>query len=714
VQQFLGYTVSGLGTAAIYAIAAAGLVLTYNTTGVFNFAHGATSMLAAFTYWEMRFAWHWPAPVALLVCIGVCAPLFGAGLDLAVMRFLDRTSSTTKVVTTISLMLGMLGLSVWVWDPARSRPFRRFWEGDVVTVWGVRIPYHLVVSLAVALFVAAALWFVLKRTRLGVSMRAVVDDPVLAALTGVRAPLVSMTSWAMGTTLAAVAGVLIAPTLKLSALPLTLLVVNAYAAAVMGRLRNLPMTFAGAMFLGLLTEYARGYQGSLPLSAKLVPGFLASIPVLVLFIVLLVLGRSPLRGRTLTRFSETIQRPTWSGTIGMAVGMVLVAALMGEILPKTDLFSLGRIWGLGIIALSLIPVVGYAGQLSLCQMSFAGVGMVMVHHLGRNGSPLALLAAMAVPALLGMVVALPSFRLSGIYFALSTAAFAVLMDRWLFVLPKFRLFGRDWDIFNGGSLDLKRTSFFGISTRSNHAFFIYGAIVFGLVCLLVVAIRRTNDGQRLIALKDSPVACETLGMNTKVAKLQVFAVSAALAGLGGALYGQGMRSATTDSVQFMSSLTLVMVMVIAGLNAPGAALFTGLFLGFGLNGVLFGEVAGLVPDRLGWAQRFMENFGSNTLILVGIACLTFGRHPDGLVTRHVRPRWDQIFARPHAVLGIGGVLALTYLARITGLIGNWPYAAITLFVLVVVPVLIVPRPPAPDEVTADEREVLLRVHPRSH
>ena len=110
MQQFFSYSVSGLGTAAVYAIAATGLVLTYTTTGIFNFSHGASSMLGAFTYWEMRFAWHWPAPVALIVCLGVFAPLFGVGLDLAVMRFLDRTSSTTKVVTTISLMIGTLGL----------------------------------------------------------------------------------------------------------------------------------------------------------------------------------------------------------------------------------------------------------------------------------------------------------------------------------------------------------------------------------------------------------------------------------------------------------------------------------------------------------------------------------------------------------------------------------------------------------------------------
>mgnify|MGYP003348075853 CR=1 FL=1 len=157
MQQFLNYTVSGLGTAAVYAIAAAGLVLTYATTGVFNFAHGATSMLGAFTYWEMRFAWGWPAPVALLVCLGVLAPAFGVGLERGIMRHLVGRSETTRVVTTISLMIGLLGLALWVWDPVKARPIRRFWEGDVLSVGGVRIAYHVVVALAVSALLALGL-----------------------------------------------------------------------------------------------------------------------------------------------------------------------------------------------------------------------------------------------------------------------------------------------------------------------------------------------------------------------------------------------------------------------------------------------------------------------------------------------------------------------------------------------------------------------------
>ena len=228
-----------------------------------------------------------------------------------------------------------------------------------------------------------------------------------------------------------------------------------------------------------------------------------------------------------------------------------------------------------------------------------------------------------------------------------------------------------------------------------------------------VGIRRSNYGQRLLAMRDSPAASATLGMNVKLTKLSVFALSAGLAGLGGALYGQGMQAATADSVQFLSSLTLLMVMVVAGLNSPGAALFAGVFLGFNLNGVIFGKVADLVPDRLGWAQHFFDKLGTNTLIVVGLAGVSLGRRPDGFVATRLRPRWDRILARPHALLGVGAALAVLYLVRVVGLLGNWPYAIVTLVVLFVVPLIIVPRSELLGR-TADTEEVRVNVSARGH
>jgi len=114
MHLFVTYTIFGLVLGGVYGIAASGLVLTYNTSGIFNFAHGAEAMLGAFVYWEVRFGWHVPAPLALLLVLGVFAPLMGGLLYGGIMRGLRETSEVTKIVVTVALMLGMLYLSVWL------------------------------------------------------------------------------------------------------------------------------------------------------------------------------------------------------------------------------------------------------------------------------------------------------------------------------------------------------------------------------------------------------------------------------------------------------------------------------------------------------------------------------------------------------------------------------------------------------------------------
>ena len=121
MHEFLVYTISGLTTAGIFAITASGLTLTYTTTGIFNFAHGATGMVAAFVYWQMRFDWGWPAPIAFAVCLFVLAPAFGVFLEVAIMRRLENTSEVTKLVVTIALLLSLVALVLIVWDPTTYR-----------------------------------------------------------------------------------------------------------------------------------------------------------------------------------------------------------------------------------------------------------------------------------------------------------------------------------------------------------------------------------------------------------------------------------------------------------------------------------------------------------------------------------------------------------------------------------------------------------------
>ena len=568
VQQFLSLTISGLATAAIYAIAASGLVLTYTTTGTFNFAHGAMAMISAFVYWQLRFGWNWPAPIALVVCLLFLGPLFGCFIEIVIMRRLEGTSETTRLVTTLGLLLGLLGLALWIWDPNASRPMRKFFDGNVVEVLSVRVPWHQLIAMVVAVGVAAGLRLLLYRTRAGVTMRASVDNRSLASLTGARPERSSMLAWAIGASLAALSGILVAPTLALSAISLTLLIVNAYGAAVFGRLKSLPLTFLGALILGLTHDYGIGYINKLSSGTEYLQGAVDAIPAILLFIVLIVMPTSKLRV-TAARAREFAIRPNWSGAITMVVTTIVITAMLANVFGTSDLLTIGKVWGIAIIGLSMIPLIGLAGQISLCQVSFAAIGAITIAHLGGGSNPLSLVAAGVVAAVVGVLVALPSIRLSGIYLALSTAAFAVIMDRWIFHFPAFTVFGAQIDLFQHGSLTILRPDVLGLSLDGSKAYFIYGSVVFGVLALGVVALRRSTFGQRLIAIKEGPAAVATLGINVTGSKLMVFGLSAGIAGVGGAILAGATRTADPSTFDFFSGLPILLTMVIAGIERAG-------------------------------------------------------------------------------------------------------------------------------------------------
>ncbi|NUU21696.1 MAG: ABC transporter permease [Streptomycetaceae bacterium] len=653
MQEFLTFTIIGLATGGIYAITAGGLTLTYTTTGIFNFAHGATGMFAAFLYWQMHYGWGWPVWIALVVVLLGFAPVFGILLHLVIMRRLEGTSQATKLMVTVAILLSLVAAVNWIWDPGKNRTVQPFFRGHVLKIGGVNVPYSDVTTLGVALAVAVALWLLLTRTRIGVAMRATVDDRSLAVLNGSRPEAAGMLAWAIGTFLAALAGILVAPKLSLSPLPLTLLIVNAYAAAVIGRLRSLPMTFVGALIIGVCGAYATRYIPKWDQGAPYLAGFIAVVPVLVLFVALLLLPQSQLRGHSATRTREFARKPTWPGGVFFAVAVVFGAFVASRTLSTADLFGSTQMWGWGIVALSVIPLVGYGGQLSLCQMSFAGIGAITVGHLGGDGNPVALLWAAVICAALGAVIALPALRLSGIYLALATAAFAVALDNWIFDLPKWHWGDHEYYVFKSGTLQIKRFDLPGIDIDTDRAYFMFGAVMFALFSLLVIAIRRGEFGKRLLALKDSPAACATLGMNHKLTTLAVFATSAAIAGVGGGIYGGAVRSVSSSNFEFFVGLSVLMSMVIAGLTSPGAALFGGILLGTPLMTNLF-------PD---WSQL--------TTILIGLNGIALGRNPNGMIASQLRPNWDPALKYP-AVMALGSsAVVLAYVLREADVVGNY-------------------------------------------
>ena len=207
MRELVLFTVSGLTTAGIYAISASGLTLTYTTTGVFNFAHGAIGMIAAFAYWQLRYGWNVPTIAAFAIVVLIAAPVVGLGVERAIMRRLHGASEATKLVVTVAVMLGLVSFALWVWNPGTARSVRPLWSGKVVEVGIVRVSYNDLLVLGVAAAVAIVLRLLLYSTRAGVAMRATVDDRDLALLTGAQPNRSTRLAWVVGTMLAALAGI---------------------------------------------------------------------------------------------------------------------------------------------------------------------------------------------------------------------------------------------------------------------------------------------------------------------------------------------------------------------------------------------------------------------------------------------------------------------------------------------------------------------------
>jgi branched-chain amino acid transport system permease protein len=649
MEQFLAYGIVGLSTAAIYAIIGSGLVLTYTTTGVFNFAHGAAGMLAAFAYWQLTVGWGWPVPAALAVVLLVLAPLFGLGAERVIIRPVAALGEAEKLVVTVAMLSGLIAVAQWIWNPNVSRTLPIFFPGaSLIHLGPVNVTWHQLITMIVAIAVAVALRVLLHQTRIGTQMRATVDDRSLAGLTGADPDRSNQFAWIFSTQLAAIGGILIAPEVTLDATTLSLLIVSAYTAAVFGRLRSLPMTFLGAVVLGLAQAYVTGY---LPQSTAL-QGLQNATPALLLFLALLVFPHGRLRGRSIKM--SPVPVPSLRGTALFGAATIAFGVILATVLSPTDLVSYGAIFSFGLIALSFVPLGGYAGQVSLAQLSLAAIGALTWVHLAPDGQWWALIAVVVISAAAGAVIAIPALRLTGIYLVLGTAAFAVIMDDWVFTIPHITIGGWRIGLFESGDLSAVGPRVFGIGIDSEKSLMIMAAIFLALASFAVALIRRGRLGRRLIAQRDSEAAYAMLGGNLLASKVIVFAISAGIAGLGGAVYAMQEQSITAGYFSFQAGLPIFLVAVVAGASYVGAGLFTGT--------ALVGPVNAMIAVASG-----LQNF---TSLLPALAGIGLGRSPSGVIPLF-RKDWQPVARRLGLLGGLLVAIVALWMLRLAGVINGW-------------------------------------------
>ncbi|MCX5215439.1 ABC transporter permease [Kitasatospora sp. NBC_00240] len=602
-------TVSGLAVGAIFALAAAGLVVTYVTSGIFNFAQGAIGMLMAFLYWELRVNQGWPAPLCLALVLGVAAPAFGVGCAVIVMRRIRNAPVVQQVMVTVGLMLALIGIVGVLWPSAEiSRSLPPFFGTTGFHLAGIVVTWHRLIAIGLAVLVSAALRLLLFRTRFGVAMRACVDDQELAALHGARPNVATMAAWALGSSLAALAGIMLAPEIPFSVVPLTLLIIDAFAAAILGRLRSLPLTFLGAVLLGLLNAYAITFLDLNGRWSNVRP----AIPTVFLLIVLLALPqrRIPL-GRIPMGAPPVRVRGVRSSALGMAA-LILLSIVLALVLPDETLDWLILAVITSLIMLSLVPLIGWAGEISLAPMTFAGIGaFAMVRVSDHNGILLGLAAAAVLAVTAGLAMASLAIRLQGLYMALASLAFARMAE--LLIFPQPELFGQSSSNTIGVPPEVLATW----HLTSARLLLVLTTASFAVLATGLLVLRASRYGRRLIAVRDSPAACAALGIDITRVKLAVYALSSAVAGFAGAILAVHRKQVDAGEFSMLANLPVVLLLVIAGITTVSGAL---------LGGFLFMALAVMQST---WQSPLFQTLGflGPGLVVVAVAYTGDGAAP---------------------------------------------------------------------------------------
>jgi len=591
-----GYILAGLVLGSVYAISALGLVLTYSSSRVVNFAHGATAYAVAVFYHWLNHEQGWSIPVSALVSLLVFSPLLGVALWGLLFRWLTHAPAETRFLATVGL---------WVALPALVRVVFPFSQGEITQPQGlVKIPaeiFHMsafdlsINANQVAILIGGAavvigLTLLLRATPVGLMTRATVDSPRSAEVSGINTTLVTAGSWAVGTTLAGLSGILLSPLLGLSDLQFTVLLVASFAAAVVGRLTSLPLTFLGAMVIGLIQGLSVDF---LPSTGVLGTGFKPSVPFIVMLGCLLLY-----QGLRRERFEVDLRAGAFEHEAPPRRRLTGWRAALGPLVVAVGLFSvpiwLNGFWvgvvsqgvALAILFLTFTVVTGEGGMLSLGQATLAGVGGFVatalathstifgVHFADWFGSStgwplgLAVLAGAIVAVPVGMLVASLSLRLGGIYLALATLAFSLLVEQLVFARGEFDNFG--------AGVAVSRPIFLGIDFNDRTNFFLLLAVVFCIVAVLVVNLRRATTGLVLASMRSSEPAAATIGISVVRSRLLVFAVSSFIAGLGGALYAVTIERAQPNSFNVLIGIVWLAIVVTWGVRSVLGALLAGI------------------------------------------------------------------------------------------------------------------------------------------
>jgi len=596
----VNFLMLGLGNGAVFAALALALVVTYRSSGVLNFATGAIAMFGAYEYAYLRKGvvlfivpglprrYHFGTSMsfvpALLITLAICA-LLGVLLYGLVFRPMRSAVPVAKAVGSLGVMVLLTALvaqsagseAVVV---AKIFPEHAYVFGKV-RINGDRL-WFAVTIVAIALVLAAVYRF----TRFGLATRAASETETGALVSGLRPERIALVNWALSAMVCGAAGVLISPLAPLVPGTYTLFIVPALAAAVLGRFSAMTPAVLGGIAIGMLQSEATFIHSTFSWTLNSGNGEL--IPLVLVLVVLLVRSKPlPARGTLLLKSLGRSPRPRnlWLPTaVFVPAAVLLLLATKGTNRGAVVISMI-----MAVIALSLVVVTGYAGQISLAQLTLAGAGGFLLSRFGYNMGipfPIAPLLAAAGAMVLGVVIGLPALRIRGLFVGVVTLTLAVALEAAWF---------RNTDLNGGGQsgANIKPARMFGIdmSVGTGHAyprlaFCLLVLVVLTMVALGIAVLRGSRLGAAMLAVRTNERSAAAVGISVVRVKMIAFGIGAFVAGLGGSLLAYQQQAITYESYSVLAGLGVLTTTYLAGITSIHGGLLAGVLAEGGLMYVI--------------------------------------------------------------------------------------------------------------------------------
>ncbi|MGW4119618.1 ABC transporter permease subunit [Nocardia sp. NPDC004711] len=641
MTDHLSYLVLGLGNGAVYAAIGLALVMTFKSSGVVNFATGTVALYTAYTYALLRKgellvpipglpkSIHLGGPLGLLPAMAISlafAAVLGVLCYALVFRPMRTASVVAKAVASIGLMIviqAMIAQRVGTGLVA----VRPIFALNTFHIGSRTVPTDRIWLAVSILGIAIVATVVFRFTRFGVATEAAAESEKGAYLTGLSPDRIAFSNWALSSVVAGLGGILIAPLVALNPVAYSMFIVPALAATLVGNFRSIWLTVAAGIVIGALQAEAtnlRGLYSWMPDS-----GTAEGISLLLILGFLVVKGQPlPDRGSVVRKSLGRAPRPDH---IAIPAGLALVGAVVA-LTATSGSYRAAVVSSIifGVLALSQVVVTGYAGQISLAQLTLAGVSAyalsVVNQHLGI-GFPFAPILSALFATMVGVVVGVPALRVRGLPLTVVTLALAMFVEAFWFRNP-----GLNGGVA-GATIDTPRLFGVDLGIGVGHA---YPRIAFGLLCLLVLTLaglavawlRRSGLGTDMLAVRANERSAAAAGIDVARTKLITFAIGAFIAGLAGALLGYQQRLATPEPFTVFAGIGLFAVMYIAGVTSITGAILAGVMAP--------GGVVYLLVDRF-------LHIGDYYAVLSGVLLIvTVMTNPDGIADKLPRIRWPEL------------------------------------------------------------------------